>query len=51
MIQSGEIGIIGGMYDIETGKVEFFEPSWDEHLTIEALHCNSLTKKLFRTSY
>ncbi|CAG0942987.1 Carbonic anhydrase 2 [Candidatus Brocadiaceae bacterium] len=28
MIQSGEIGIIGGMYDIETGKVEFFEPSW-----------------------
>jgi carbonic anhydrase len=28
MIQAGEIGIIGGMYNIETGKVDFFEPSW-----------------------
>ena len=28
MIQSGDIGIIGGMYDIETGKVEFFQPNW-----------------------
>lgn len=28
MIQAGEIGIIGGMYDIETGKVNFYAPSW-----------------------
>ncbi len=28
MIQSREIGIIGGMYDIETGRVNFFKPSW-----------------------
>jgi len=28
MIQESEIGIIGGMYDIETGKVDFFKPSW-----------------------
>lgn len=24
MLQSGEIGIVGGMYDIETGKVKFY---------------------------
>lgn len=28
MIQGGEIGIIGGMYDVETGRVTFFKPSW-----------------------
>ncbi len=28
MIQSGDIGIIGGMYDVETGRVIFFDPSW-----------------------
>ncbi|MCX7067651.1 MAG: carbonic anhydrase family protein [Methylococcales bacterium] len=28
LIQSGEIGIIGGMYDVETGRVTFFDPSW-----------------------
>lgn len=28
LIQSGEIGIIGGMYDVETGRVNFFNPSW-----------------------
>jgi carbonic anhydrase len=28
LIQSGDIGIIGGMYDVETGRVEFFNPSW-----------------------
>ncbi len=28
MIQTGEIGIIGGMYNIETGRVDFFKPSW-----------------------
>ncbi len=28
MIQRGDCGIIGGMYDIETGRVSFFNPSW-----------------------
>lgn len=28
MIQRHEIGIIGGMYDVETGRVNFFQPSW-----------------------
>jgi carbonic anhydrase len=28
MIQSGDIGIIGSMYDVETGRVTFFKPSW-----------------------
>jgi carbonic anhydrase len=28
LIQSGDIGIIGGMYDVETGRVEFFHSSW-----------------------
>ncbi|TXK49680.1 carbonic anhydrase [Pontibacter qinzhouensis] len=27
MIQSGEVGIAGGMYDVETGVVEFYEDS------------------------
>lgn len=27
MLERGEIGIVGGMYDIETGGVEFFEPA------------------------
>ncbi|MEO6039042.1 MAG: carbonic anhydrase family protein [Saprospiraceae bacterium] len=25
MVQNGEIGIAGGMYDVETGRVEFFQ--------------------------
>jgi len=28
MIQAGECGIVGGMYDVETGRVHFFNPSW-----------------------
>jgi len=28
LIQAGDIGIIGGMYDVETGRVAFFNPSW-----------------------
>lgn len=28
MVQSGEIGIIGGLYDIENGKVNFFDDTW-----------------------
>jgi carbonic anhydrase len=28
LIQSGDIGIIGSMYDVETGQVTFFKPSW-----------------------
>jgi carbonic anhydrase len=28
MIQNREIGIIGGIYDVETGHVNFFKPSW-----------------------
>lgn len=28
LIQAGDIGIIGGMYDVETGRVDFFNPSW-----------------------
>ncbi|OYV17576.1 MAG: carbonic anhydrase [Methylococcaceae bacterium NSP1-2] len=28
MIKQEEIGIIGGMYDVETGQVTFFDPSW-----------------------
>lgn len=27
MIQNGEIGIVGGMYDVETGSVEFYDHS------------------------
>ncbi|WP_224994541.1 carbonic anhydrase family protein [Cesiribacter sp. SM1] len=27
MIEKGEIGIVGGMYNIETGIVEFYEPA------------------------
>ncbi|MFI3220494.1 MAG: carbonic anhydrase, partial [Methylococcales bacterium] len=33
LIQSGEVGIIGGMYDVETGRVTFFDPSWVLDLT------------------
>lgn len=25
MVESGALGVVGGMYDVETGKVEFFE--------------------------
>ena len=25
MIDKGEIGLVGGMYDVSTGKVTFFE--------------------------
>lgn len=28
MIEAGEIGLIGGMYDVTTGTVEFFEDAW-----------------------
>lgn len=28
MIKQGEIGIIGAMYDVETGRVTFYKPSW-----------------------
>jgi carbonic anhydrase len=28
MIKQGEIGIIGAMYDVETGRVTFYNPSW-----------------------
>ena len=31
MIKNGEIGIIGAMYNIETGKVEFFEDTKSIH--------------------
>jgi carbonic anhydrase len=27
MLEQGKIGIVGGMYDIETGGVEFYEPN------------------------
>jgi carbonic anhydrase len=30
MIQHGDCGIIGGMYDVETGRVTFFNASWSE---------------------
>jgi carbonic anhydrase len=33
MIQSGDIGIIGSMYDVETGRVSFFKPSWQSETT------------------
>ena len=26
MVEKGEIGIVGGMYDVESGKVKFYEP-------------------------
>lgn len=25
MVENGEIGVVGAMYNIETGKVEFYE--------------------------
>ncbi len=28
LIQQGDCGIVGGMYDVETGHVQFFNPSW-----------------------
>lgn len=28
MVQKGEIGVIGGMYNIENGQVRFFEDTW-----------------------
>lgn len=28
LMQNKDIGVIGGMYNIETGRVEFFQPSW-----------------------
>jgi carbonic anhydrase len=28
MIQAGDCGIVGGMYEVETGRVHFFNPSW-----------------------
>jgi carbonic anhydrase len=28
MIESGELGIIGAMYDVSTGSVEFYEETW-----------------------
>lgn len=28
MVQKGEIGIIGGMYNIENGQVKFFDDTW-----------------------
>ncbi len=28
MIEKGEIGLIGGMYDVASGKVEFYDPTW-----------------------
>jgi carbonic anhydrase len=31
MVENGEIGIVGGMYDIETGKVVFYEDTCHIH--------------------
>lgn len=31
MIEQGEIGIIGGMYDVETGAVEFYEHTFNKN--------------------
>jgi len=28
MVRSGEVGIIGGVYNIENGQVDFFEDTW-----------------------
>ncbi|WP_187261244.1 carbonic anhydrase family protein [Pontibacter beigongshangensis] len=28
MLENKEIGIAGGMYDVETGMVDFYEPAW-----------------------
>lgn len=33
MLESGEIAIIGGMYDVETGRVEFYDDSMRSHTT------------------
>ncbi len=30
MIENGEIGIVGAMYDVETGKVDFYDDVLDE---------------------
>ncbi|GAB3203773.1 carbonic anhydrase [Pontibacter aydingkolensis] len=30
MIEKGEIGIIGGMYDVETGEVDFYEQTFNK---------------------
>ena len=39
LLENQEIGIIGGMYDISTGDVEFFEEMFDlEHSVIEIEH-------------
>ncbi len=39
MVSKGEIAIVGGMYDVETGQVDFFEhPELLGHITPDALH-------------
>ena len=36
LLENQEIGIIGGMYDISTGNVEFFEEMFDlDHISLE----------------
>ena len=41
MIEAGEIAIIGGMYDVETGVVEFYE---DSMISSEAIYQSAETK-------
>jgi carbonic anhydrase len=39
LLENQQIGIIGGMYDISTGEVEFFEETFDlEHFNAETEH-------------
>jgi carbonic anhydrase len=41
MVEAGEIAIIGGMYDVETGRVEFYENSM---INSEAIYQSSESK-------
>ncbi len=36
MVNNGEIAIVGGMYDIETGEVNFYEHPHLEHFELES---------------
>lgn len=37
MIENGEIILIGGMYDVETGKVDFYDEDMITSATVSAI--------------
>ena len=39
MIDSGQIGLVGAMYDVATGKVKFYESALFEHIRTMRVWC------------